>query len=204
MGVKGGVYNHLAILLIYCSYTAHKRPYCTNMYVWFPLVQVTCDPTKRVPFEFHLSSIRISSKREELCINVQGITGCSNCGECAQCLYSQVQYSTGTALCFSTSEIYGATDPRKLPAPTTSNLSAAIVTYIAADRLEYAALSTRDAERCIGLPANYTLLPRDNAVLSQTTAVQERARRFGCVGNGFHGEVRAHYCSFYCSSFLKL
>lgn len=119
---------------------------------------------------------------------VQGITGCGACGRCAACSNAAQIGVAGAALAWDMGEICGLAKPDRLPAPTTSSLARTII--VRPEPLSFCRLDIRDAERAQGMEADYTWLPATAEPVAALTAVQLRAKRFACVGNGLVGKVR--------------
>jgi hypothetical protein len=87
------------------------------------------------------------------------------------------------ALAWDLGEIYGLSNPTRLPSPTTSNLARTIIMRPCAGTITR--LGIRDAERAQGLPAGYTELPTGQ----ECNQRRELTHRFRCVGNALPGMV---------------
>lgn len=87
-------------------------------------------------------------------------------------------------LAWNMGDIYGSSNPTRLPAPTTCSWSQTWIMW----PLEgyFCKLHILDAERAQGLPPGHTA--RDGADPGNTEG--SRTQRFKCVGNALPGEVR--------------
>jgi hypothetical protein len=118
---------------------------------------------------------------------MQGLAPCSGCMDgCYQCAGAGIAAGENCALAWDLGEIYGLTDPSRLPSPTTSSLARTVIMRPEAGTIQR--LHIEDAERAQGLPAGYTSLPDvQESGCSQKAVLKTR---FRCVGNALPGEVR--------------
>jgi hypothetical protein len=118
---------------------------------------------------------------------MQGLAPCSGCMDrCYQCAGVGIEAGENCALAWDLGEIYGLTDPSRLPSPTTSSLARTVIMRPEAGTIQR--LHIEDAERAQGLPAGYTSLPDVQVSACSQKAVLKT--RFRCVGNALPGEVR--------------
>jgi hypothetical protein len=124
--------------------------------------------------------------------SLQGLVPCTGCaGGCYQCGETAIQPGNDTALAWDMGELYGLARPTRLPAPTTSSLSRTVVMWPQTGC--FAKLHIEDAERSQGLEAGHTALPpshKSKTLSPLLTPLQVLSKRFKCVGNGLHGQVR--------------
>jgi hypothetical protein len=135
----------------------------------------------------------VCALRNAYCVIVcsqQGLVPCTGCaGGCYQCGDAALQPGANPAIAWDMGEIYGLTDPTRLPAPTTSSLSRTVVMWPESGL--YARLHIEDAERSQGMEAGHTALPPGEC--GSLTPAQIQLERFKCVGNALHGEVCAAF-----------
>jgi hypothetical protein len=118
---------------------------------------------------------------------VQGLEPCTGCLDtCYQCGKRGIQAGEDAALAWDSGEIYGLSDPTRLPSPTTASLARTVI--MRPERGTITQLHILDAERAQGMQEEHTSLTRGQSEKHIPKKILEL--RFRCVGNALPGLVR--------------
>jgi hypothetical protein len=118
---------------------------------------------------------------------LQGLAPCEGCNDlCYQCGEEDDRCGEDTAYAWDLGEIYGLSNPTRLPSPTTSSLRRTVIMRPHTGTITR--LDIADAERAQGLPVGYTALPAEDTDSYTVKGVLNA--RFHCVGNALPGMVR--------------
>jgi hypothetical protein len=118
---------------------------------------------------------------------MQGLEPCPGCPDrCYQCGNKGFQAGEDGVLAWDVGEIFGLSDPSRLPAPTTVSLARTVI--MRPERGSVTRINIQDAERAQGMQVGHTAVtPAEEAACDEKTNL---ALRFRCVGNAMPGVVR--------------